>query len=202
MDVDDIYINTLQYFYKADDYNISTAYERSNDPGTCIDLEGYVNSILKYKVVDYMSKVIHHSKHNVPQTVMEINEEDKKNKEVNIFDIINPTVDDYDELFIDLDEICKQSESMRYEYNLDLFQIWYVRLLTIKYKKSSTYNDILNIIGISENDMRLFEKQSRYSETMVDMAKAISIVGIKKSLEILKHYVYYANKIEKIIYMY
>ena len=50
-DVDDAYMEILHYLYQSDDYNISKAYERSNNVGSIVSLDGYVHSCIKYCVI-------------------------------------------------------------------------------------------------------------------------------------------------------
>jgi len=193
-DLDDVYQEILNYLYTCDDYNISKACERSSN-GSIVSLEGYVHSCIKYCVIRYVTKTFEDESH----TVKEISK-DEDGKELSIFDTIADTKDNgFSDFYYDIETICKSFEAERYIFGPDIFQIWYIRLLTIVYKKEEKYEDILVILGISRKDMANIQKESHYDGAMLSIAKAISITGVEQAVSVIEKYTYSANKIRRVV---
>lgn len=191
-DIEDIYMEILNYLYTCDDYNISKA---CNNAGVIVSLEGYVHSCIKYCVIRYITDIFNTEKSLVRDSV-----KDDEGKEMSLFDTIPDKKDSgYNDFGYQLDTICKSFEGQRYQYGPDIFQIWYVRLQTMAYNKSDRYKDILTILGISKRDIATIEKEADYDGAMVSIAKAITLIGVDESIKIIKNYTYSADKIQRVI---
>lgn len=194
-DVEDIYIEILDYLYTCDDYNISKAYERSNTAGVIVSLEGYVHSCVKFCVIRAVTSAF-----NSEKSLVHDNAKDEDGKDLSLFDTIaDPKDVEYNDMCYQLEDVCKTYESHRYEYGPDIFQVWFVRLQTILMHKSDRYNDILAVLGITKKDMSNIEKDTDYDGAMMSIAKAVTLLGIEQSVEVIRNYTYSADRIQKVI---
>lgn len=194
-DIEDIYMDILNYLYSCDDYNVNKAYKRSSIEGVVVSLEGYVHSCIKYCVIRAITDKYHKEKDLAHNSIT-----DKDGKEVSLIDTIPDAKDANIENFsYQLDTLCKSYESYRYYFGPDIFQIWFIRLQTMIYNKNSRYKDILTILGISKKDIAVIERESNLDGIMTSIAKAITIIGVEKAAEVLKDYTYSADKIQQVI---
>lgn len=194
-DVEDVYMEILDYLYTCDDYNISKACERSSNVGVIVSLEGYVHSCIKFCVIRYVTNQFSADKLIVRETVS-----DNDGKEMSLFDTIPDSKDSgFNDFGYQLDTICKAYESHRYKYGSDIFQIWFVRLQTIIYEKSDRYKDILTVLGVSKKDIANIEKETDYEGAMVSIAKAVTLMGVENAVEIIRKYTYSADKIQRVV---
>ena len=193
-DVEDIYMEILDYLYTCDDYNISKAYERSCN-GAIVSLEGYVHSCIKYCVIRFVTTSFNTEKQLIRDYTI-----DDDGKELSLLDTIADVKEaEYGDIGYQLDVICKSFESQRYAYGPDIFQIWFVRLQTMLCDKSDRYKDILTILGISKRDIAKIEKEANYDGAMISIAKAITLIGVEEAVKIIRNYTYSASKIERVI---
>ena len=65
--------------------------------------------------------------------------------------------------------------------------------------KSDRYNDILAVLGITKKDMSNIEKDTDYDGAMMSIAKAVTLLGIEQSVEVIRNYTYSADRIQKVI---
>ncbi|MBO5389802.1 MAG: hypothetical protein J6A59_17040 [Lachnospiraceae bacterium] len=194
-DVEDAYMDILNYLYQSDDYNISKAYERSNNVGVIVSLEGYVHSCIKFCVIRYVTNSFNSEKVIVRDSI-----KDDDGKELSLFDTIpDAKSDGFTEFGYQLDTICKAYESQRYQFGPDIFQIWFIRLQTMINNKNDSYKDILAILGISKKDISIIEKEANVDGAMISIAKAITLIGIEEAVEIIRNYTYAADKIQRVI---
>lgn len=193
-DIEDIYMEVLQYLYGCDDYNVCKAYERSNS-STIVSLEGYVYSCVKYCTIRFVTKMYETESNTVRETV----EDD--GKEISLFDTVadRKSQDNFTKFMYQLDSICKSFEHQRYAFGPDIFQIWFVRLQTMIQGKQDKYKDILTVLGISKKEIAQVEKESTKDGAMISIAKAVTLIGVEEAAKILKSYTYSADKIEKVI---
>ena len=193
-DVEDIYMEILLYLHKSDDYNLSKAIERSSS-GSIVSLEGYINSCIKFCVIRYLTTA-----YKIDKDVMRENI-DSEGKELSIFDTISDenSSSEFEKIFCDLEQQCKACESIRYKYGPDIYMLWYVRILTMSEGLTDVFRDILNMLGVTKKELVGIEKKSANDEVMTNFAKAISNLGIDRSLRILEQYVYSAPRIKEVI---
>lgn len=197
-DVEDVYMELLNYLYTCEDYDISKAIERSNNAGVIVSVEGYVFACVKYCVIRFVTNNYNTEKKLVHDIV-----KDEDGKELSLFDTIADKKDaGFDDIAYDLEYICRAYESQRYKFGPDLFTIWYVRLLTMQMNKEECYNELLTVLGITRRDMLNVEKHLSYDGAMLAIAKAVSLKGVDESIEVLKNYTYYADRIENLIKIY
>lgn len=198
-DVDDCYEELLLYLHNTNDYDVAIACERGKiEKGGLISLDNYVFSMLKYIVIRHVTDKI---KKEVKE-VRVINDSEEGD-ELDLFNVI--AVDDeseLDDLFYDLDNICRTQESNRYKYKVDIFELWFIKLLSIKYNKQEVYSDILSILDINSIDINNLKRKTNYGGVMLDIAKAISVCGIDNAIAIIRRYVYSADKIERVVQLY
>lgn len=194
-DVEDVYMEILDYLYSCDDYNISKAYERSSNVGVIVSLEGYVHSCVKFCVIRYVTNQFNAEKPIVREFI-----KDDEGKELSLFDTIPDSSEtNYLDFCYSLESICKAYESQRYQYGPDLFQIWFIRLQTIINNKNDRYKDILAILGISKKDISIIEKETDMDGAMISIAKAVTLIGVEEASDVIRKYTYSADKIQKVI---
>lgn len=196
-DVEDIYSEVLMYCYKYDDYNITKAIERSTT-GKIISLEGYINNCIKHCTMRYLTKEYAIDKEQIGEYSKMDNGD-----ELSIFDKIGDKSDDdnnIDNLVYNLEELCSLCESIRGKYGVDIYLIWYVRLLTmLKDKPEKAFKEILEVLDISKRDIKNIEDNIVDENLMSTFAKSISLVGIEESIEIIGKYVYAKDVIKAVI---
>lgn len=190
-DIDDIYMEILHYLYTCDDYNVDKAIERSNNTGVIVPLEGYVHSCVKYCVLRYLTDKYKKEKHFINDYV-------KGRDELSIFDTIPDKNKTEMDSHTDLEDICENIKSKRYAYGVDVYQIWFIRLKTMSINKNDKYQEILDVLNISTKDVSFVEK-SDTEGIMMSIAKAVTLLGVDASLNIIRKYVYSAKNIEKVI---
>lgn len=195
-DVEDLYTEILDYLYNCDDYNISKAYERSSNVGVIVSLEGYVHSCVKYCVIRYVTEGYNDERPIVREFI-----KDDDGKELSLFDTIADKTgeDSYNNIGYQLEDICRAYENQRYTFGPDIFQIWFIRLQTIVYDKQDSFKDILTVLGISKRDIAQIEKMNCTDGVMISIAKAVTLLGIEESINVLRDYTYSADRIEKVI---
>lgn len=196
-DVEDIYEEILCYLYGCDDYNTEKAIDRSNRDGAIVSLEGYVGSCVKFCVIRHVTKEYEQEKEIVRETVS-----DTDGKELSLFDTITDrkTLLSYEDEHCDLEDVCKTYQYKRYEYGPDIFQVWFVRLQTMIHDKQDAYADILVALGISRKEIHDIEKTN--DTVMLMIARAITVAGVDKAVEIIREYTYSADRIEKVVELY
>lgn len=194
-DIEDVYMEILDYLYSSDDYNISKAYERSSSAGSIVSLEGYVHSCIKFCVIRYVTNSFNTEKNVIRDTI-----KDDDGKELSLFDTIPDTSDTkYNDFGYQLDTICKAYESQRYEFGPDIFQVWFIRLQTMVNNKNDRYKEILSILGISKKDISIIEQKADTDGAMLSIAKAVTLIGVEEAIEVLRKYTYSANKIQEVV---
>lgn len=199
-DIEDCFTEVLMYLYSTSDYDFSIATERGreNIGMGVITLEAYVHSCVKFVTLRFVTEKI---ENDVNETSNTIHGDD--GEEMSIFETIPDRRNTgHEDLSYELDKICKYYESYRYKYEVDIFELWFVRLLTSKYGKKEMYNDILTVLGVERYIMLNLQKQAKFSQAMLDIAKAISICGEDEATNIIRNYTYSADKIEKVVQLY
>lgn len=194
-DIEDIYSEALLYFYGCDDYNISKAIERSSR-GTVVTLEAYIYYCLKCCAMRNLDRRRKVDKHTAADTYR-----NESGALLSLLDLIpdKQSEEELEGVLVDLNQQCKMSEHLRYKYGLDIYQMWYVRLLTITEGLEEDYGHIMNILGITKSDISTMKEKSFKDEMMVGFAVAIDRTGIDESISILENYVYAAHHIRKAI---
>lgn len=194
-DIDDVYMEILQYLYSSDDYNLSKAYERSRNDGSIVSFEQYVNSCIGFCVKRYVTNSFNSEKRLVRDTIS-----DEDGKELSMFDTISDNSDSkYSDFCYQLDTICKAYESQRYAFGPDIFQIWFIRLQTIINNKNDRYKEILSILGISKKDISIIEQKADTDGAMISIARAITLIGVDDAVDIIRKYTYSADKIQQVV---
>lgn len=197
-DVDEIYSDICIYFFRVDDYNISKATRiEVNGKEEILPIEGYI-----FKSIDFCVKRFIHNKYSRESSLVS---SEVKRSDGDIVDLLNTVIDnktdlELENIMVDLNQHCKHCESMRYKYGIDIFQVWFIGLLTINKKlDSSCYDTIMNILGINKKDLRNIGIKSHEDDTLLEFAMGISKHGVQESIEIIKPYIYSADIIEETI---
>jgi hypothetical protein len=194
-DIEDIYSEALLYFYNSDDYNLSKAIERSSRGGM-ITLEAYINCCVGYCVKRNLDRRRKADKHIAADTYRS-----ESGELLSLLDLIpdKQSEEELEGVLVDLNQQCKMYEHHRYKYGIDIYQMWYVRLLTIVEGLEEDYGHIMNILGITKSDISTMKEKSFKDEMMLGFAVAIDRTGINESIKILENYVYAAHHIKKAI---
>lgn len=192
-DYEDIFMECIAYMFNCDDYDISKAYTGTS----IVSLDGYVFTCVKYCTLRYITNVYKDEQH-IQRDLVKVDED---GKEYSIFDTIADEKNgiNIDGMMYKLDSICKTYEYQRYMLGADIFQLWFVRLKTIACGKRDKYEAIITVLGISKKNLATAERNAVSDGIMTNIAKAISLVGIDKAIDILRKYTYCASKIEKTI---
>lgn len=195
-DVEDMYMDILQYIYHASDYDINKAYENSGD-NSVLSLEGYLNVCINLCVLRFCVSLNEIDKYVVHDRVL-------KDGEFEFSLLDNATDKDslerIEQVMYDLDELCKSTEPFRYKYGVDIYMVWFIRLLSLGESDSKSYQSVLSLLGVSKKDLSIIKKASSDDEDiMSSFARAISIIGVDRAIPIIRKYVYCADKIEAVM---
>ena len=193
-DVEDIYGEILMYLYGCSDYDLGRALTRSST-GSIVSIEGYLNTCIKYCIMRYCNQMTDYEEHTIADTIMDDND-----KELSIFNAIaDPNSStELDSLDYDLPTLCKSCESLRYKFGVDIYLIYYIRLLTMEYNIPNRFKEILSALDIHKMDLNQFDNSSEDS-VMVMLAKAISFLSLKEAISVIEKYVYSAKLIREAI---
>ncbi len=193
-DAEDTYVEALLYFREAPDYDISIAISRARD-GKTLTLENYVNACIKCVLNRQISKIF--KRNNELTNVIFDNE----GKEESIFSILldvnstEPIENIGTDIKIDLDSI----EYKRYIFGVDLFQLLYIRLLSIDIAETK-YRSILEALGITKQVLKDLEVHLLADEDIMQVIKAISVNKNEKVIiSALEKKVYGAKTIKETI---
>ena len=195
-EVEDIYSEVYSYLYKCDDYNLSKAIERSKDD-TIVSIDGYISSCVKFCVIRYLTSQYKIEKQTVREYI-----ESEGGKELSIFDTLVDynSEDKYNDVMYSIEQQCEAYEYARYSFGVDIYLVWYVRLLTIGNKaQTDIYYTILEVLGISKRELNTIKTKMANSELMRAFAKAVALSGVEKSIEVLERYVYSAHSIKDVV---
>lgn len=195
-DVDDIFQKALEYLYRGYDYDIDKAYERSANGNSPVSVEGYVYTCVKFCVKRYSTECKLREKHTIHDIYNDAN-----GKEASILDNVADKNADYDfsTSSYTLDEVCRDNESKRYKYGADLFLIFYVRLRLQLVNKEDKYEQILNILNITNKDMQNVCEGTSKDGTDIEIAKAITQTSLSEATRIIGRYTYSVHRINELI---
>lgn len=191
-DMEPLYSDLLMYLYQNADYNISKAINKEN-PCQILSLEGYISICIKFCIKKFVT-----DNYKKDKDTIRVYPVDSEGKESNPFESLQDEAANrsYEEIMCSLEDSCKQFEHCRYRYGADLYQLVYVRLLTINYNE--LYKVILELLGVSKKDIGVLERQSLREDIVASIAQAISVEGIEPSIDIVGKYVYSAQSIKSI----
>lgn len=194
-DIDDIYQEVINYMYGCDDYDVYKAYERSSS-GVIVSLDGYVHSCIKFCVRRYATKSYNNDRNVVHDTIRE-----EGGKELSIFDSIadKHTDEQFSSSSYNLEEACKDNEYKRYRFGVDIFMIFYIRLVLEHQHKSDKYKEVLTIFGISSKDVDRAHREANRDGMALELAKGVSAVELDEAIRIIGNYTYSADKIVALI---
>lgn len=192
-EIEDIFSNLLIYLHDSDDYNIEKALDRSSN-GTIVSIEGYISSCVKYCTIRYLTTEYSISKNKA------LGSTDEDGNELSALDLLSDenTQHEFDRVLSDLEKQCQYYEHARYKYGLDIFQIWYIRLLTID-DQDEAFNKVLYVLGISKRDLVEFKRKALNDTIMINIAKSVTNMQKEQALQILSRYVYSSNMLAKLI---
>jgi excinuclease UvrABC ATPase subunit len=194
-DVDDIYMESICALYEKEEYDIALAINKSKREEAIPSIEGYIYSTVKNVIYKYLKEEERHSKNTVSESTYS-----EDGKEMSLYDKTpaSRTRNEYtDELT--LRDICKNCESHRYNYGIDMFQIMFIRLKTIQCDKIKNYLDILKVLGTSKSEMQVAEKAALTDVYMLALAKGVTEVDIPEAIDILKEFTYSWENLERVV---
>lgn len=191
---DEIYQRLMLYLYEASDYDINKAVQSS---GYVVTLTNYVGACVKYCVTRVLTQNYeHNSKYADTLIKMDDGSEGSildsiEDEKTSIKDIMN--IDEFK-------NICRTYEYYRYFQDVDIFQIWVIKLLCNKYNKDEDfYNTLLSLFVNRKGFMSDIQKDQTYCEIMHTISSAAAVLGNEKTLEVLKQFTYGYNIIEKAV---
>ena len=189
-DYDDIYEELIIFLYKHKDYSEELAYNKERK--SFVDLKSYIEIMAGYMCQTYIQNDKKTNSNRVDH-IQQVGDE-----EVNILD---NTKDESKEIniskFLSLDKILEQNLCNRYYNNVDIYLVWYIRITT---ENDDTYNKVLGILNINKNNIKSKKRvETKLSELMKSIAKAVSLEGTESAKETLKKYVYSYDDIDRLI---
>ena len=180
MDVDDIYSELLLYMYKYADY---TVFRGSHS----MSLEQYVRYSARICVKRFVSE-------NYGKDISTTGEfvRNSEGDEMSIFDTIESVehTDEFDEVITSLQGACEVIRSKRYVNGIDILQMWYIRLLTIKLDIPDEFESILKIVAETDRALLRDTYDKLKDEEYVELHSAIALEGIEESIEIISKHIH------------
>lgn len=197
LDAEDVYSDVLIHMYKTADYDVNKAVvKNASGNNYLVTLEDYIFSNVKNCVLRYLEKEI------TLKTLDISNETTSNNGEtLDLFNLVcdEKSVVEYEDILVDLKEHCREYESQRYKYGVDIYLLWFIGLSLIKNNAEEKYDYILNVLGYSKKDLKEVFAEAIEDEMIKDFAVGINKIGIDTSINILKDYIYSAKNILKAI---
>lgn len=193
-DVDDMFSDLVMYLHDHDDYDINKAIERSSN-GTVVGIEGYVFSCAKFCTSRYCKEMNFRHSNVVGETTMV-----DQDNELSLFNSIPDTKAEIniDSIIYDLPTVCKSCEPLRYKFGPDIYQVWFVRLLTSGPNQDNIFKSTLEVLGISSRELMQLELHNE-DAVMLSIAKAVNLAGTRAAIDEIRKYVYAASSIERTV---
>ena len=194
MDIEDIYEDILMYLHSHSDYDIGKAIDRSSSGGI-VSLEGYVGICTKYCVMRYCHDLASHES-GIVSEYSATNDEDKE------LDIFNTIPDSSSEITLDnfiynIEEICRSCEPLRYRFGVDIYLMFYIKLL-LGSEANDKYYRILDVLGIEKKDLSKVDKSAE-DALILSIAKAVSMVSTEYAIEVIEGYVFSSDMVKNAI---
>ncbi len=193
-DAEDVYIESLLYFKSAPDYDINKAILRSEN-GKPITLENYINACITCVLNRQIAKIY---KRNTELANVLYDDEGKVESlferlaDESLSELIENAGTD---IRSDLTNI----EHKRYKFGIDIFQLFYIRLLTMNISEKQ-YRNILEALGITKKTLKDLEAHLIADDDVMQVIKAISISKNEKAaISALEKKVYGAKVIKETI---
>lgn len=191
VDADELLGEVYMALYKGRDYDISRAVKEDGD---IIPLEGYVKVAAKYIAIKAISKAFKTEKMTArPKKIGD--------EEYTPLDTISDgsSEEQMERIAYDLEDICEMCEPYRNKYGVDLYTLFYVRLMIGNSPESEEkYRRVLEGLGVRKKDLEEFKESSRKDDTILSIAKAVNKYG-EGAVEILERYVYAADRIKRLV---
>ncbi len=194
-DVDDIYAELIEYLHKSEDYSIQKAMEASSS-NTVPTLENYVNTCTKNCVKRFLSKKGRIEKFTVKSITI-----DEDGKERDLIDTVpdQASSEQYEIACTNIGDILKSLEHKRYFYGADMFQLIYVRLLTMG-AEDYKYREILDVLGVSKKDLMELDRKMSKDVDVLDLMKAIVKCGEQSAVPFIEKMVYNSAGLKNTIF--
>lgn len=194
MDIDDIYSVLLLHLHDSGDYDIERAF--NYDEGRLLSLEGYINSCINNCCKRTLISEYNHTKQNISESL-----HDDEGNEMSLFDMAPDTTGKgtLDDIGYNLEEMCKTYECERYSLGVDIFQIIYIKLETMKHGKADKYIEILDLLGTSKQELNMLLDKIEDGDAFTSIVKAASMVSIEDALDIIKGYTFCAERLERTV---
>ena len=194
MDIDDIYSVLLLHLHDSGDYDIERAF--NYEEGRLLSLEGYINSCINNCCKRTLIAEYKHTKQNISESMY-----DEDGNEISLFDLTPDTVGSVklDDIGYNLEEMCKTYECERYTLGVDIFQVIFIKLATMKHNKTDKYIEILDLLGTSKQELNSLTSKIQDGDAFTSIIKAASMINIEDALNILKKYTFCAERLEKTV---
>lgn len=199
-DVEDMYMDFLDYLYRSDDYNVDKAISRSSREGVIVSFDGYFHRSLSYCIKRCLKEKIKYDIHIDPNPVL-IDGEGNETEVINMIGDKTKNTEMEAQLLEKnvLLNMCKSYENLRYAFGADVYQVLFIRCETMLHNKEDKYIPILRILGVTKDDISTIQTMTYKDDFMVEMAKAINLISIEDAIDILRNYTYAADKLEQVV---
>lgn len=192
IEVDEIFMQLLEYLYAYEDYSIDKAVRSDNE---VVTLEGFINSCLKFCIKRYRSGYFMEKSAVIPDTVRGGDDEE--------FSLFDTVADDsnrkFDESIYVLEDICKQYECERYRYGVDMYMLFFIRLLTIQVNKENRYEEILINLEVPKDLLSVIESKAIMDGPIHSIVKASTLVDIEEAVNTLERFTYSARMLREVV---
>ena len=191
VDPDDLIGELYMALYTGRDYELEKAIK---EDGEIIPVEGYVKAWGGFVALKAISKAFSSEKGiSRPKRIGE--------EEYSPLDSVKDgtSVEQMDNIAYDLEDICEMCEPHRNRYGVDIYTLFYVRLMIGNESGSEEkYVRALEGLGIRKRDIEEFQESSRRDDHVLSIAKAVNKCG-ERSLSIIERYVYAADRIKNLV---
>lgn len=190
-DAEEIYSDMINYFFRNEDYDVDKAVSYSEkDELHIITIDEYVIHIAKYFIKRFQIAVARKMSSEVRSYVKANN---KDESEISLIDNIEDkcSTAEFEKPLCDLELICKECEPFRYSDGFDCFAMIYVQLLGRARGKSEEYSGMCKMLMDIEDKV-----ESRKSKTF-EILKEVSNYSDEEAINIIRKYVYGAEKIDE-----
>lgn len=179
-EAEDIYADLLLYMYNNSDYDINKAY--NSETGHIVSLEGYVNSCVKFSC----SKFITAKYNRESMLVSEYGVEEKLNS---LYEKIpdDKVNEEFEKVEYTLEDSLNCIEHANRKYRVDLFNIIYLKLLTLVMNKTeNTYDKVLKLFGITSKQLSDIKNNLNKDPEIIGAIKVIANCKASIAIKILE----------------
>lgn len=187
-DVEDIFMEIIEYQTEHDDYCANKAYNREEN--NMVPIGGYVARIAQLCTLRYITKYCNHNKRMVSKdNIKELHDEIPDDSALIQFQRVEDN---------DAKSFLKDMETIRYKYDsdIDIYQFIYIKIIC-KDWDASKIDSFISFFNITRIELNEISRRIEHDEAVNDLKRAMAL-NIVETISLLKGYIYGVQFIDEI----